>query len=313
MINEEKLIIKTNIDIGATISYLDIEKKKPLVVLIMGTGKTDRDGNTNNFKTNFYKNLSDMFVSLGWVTLRYDKRGTYRSTGNYKTAGLSDLVNDAVSVINYGKNLEYVDSNKIIVCGHSEGAMIATRLTKKVKINGLLLLGGAGTCMKSALIYQNLLFLKQYENKRGFIAWYLKKVLTKEKIEKQFSDLFKKAEKSKKKRYFFNGALFNTKYMKEHGTLTDEYFINILNNYSGKVLAITGTADLSANYHSLEKLNSNINTFVPQNVNHILRKIDDNNDIMKVKQQYRRLSKEDIDKQTKEIIISWINYFKENV
>ncbi len=184
--------------------------------------------------------------------------------------------------------------------------MIATLLTKKVEVNGLLLLGGAGTSMKSALIYQNLLVLKQYENKKGFIAWYLKKVLTREKIEKQFNDLFKKAEKSKKERYFFNGALFNTKYMREHGSLTDECFTNILNNYSGKVLAITGTADLNTDYHSLEKLNSNFKTFVPQNVNHILRKIDGDNDIMRAKQQYKRLSKEDIDKQTKDTIISWI-------
>lgn len=309
MIKEEKLIIKGSIDIGATISYLDKENKKPLVVLLMGTGTTDRDGNTKKFKTNFYKNLSDMFVSIGCVTIRYDKRGTHESTGNYKNAGLSDLVDDAVSVINYGKNLEYVDSNRVIICGHSEGAMIATLLTKKVEVNGLLLLGGAGISMKSALIYQNLLVLKQYEDKKGFIAWYLKKVLTREKIEKQFNYLFKKAEKSKKDRYFFNGALFNTKYMREHGSLTDEYFINILNNYSGKVLAVTGTADLSADYHSLEKLNSNIKAFAPQDVNHILRQIDDNNDIMKVKQQYKRLCKEDIDKQTKEIIISWINSF----
>lgn len=33
--------------------------------------------------------------------------------------------------------------------------------------------------MKSALIYQNLIVLKQYENKKGFLAWYLKKVINK--------------------------------------------------------------------------------------------------------------------------------------
>ena len=306
---EEKVIIKSGVDLGATVSYLNNKKKKPLVVILMGTGKTNRDGNTKSFKTDFYKNLSDLFVNLGCVTIRYDKRGTHESSGNYKTAGLSDLVDDAVSVIKYGKTLEYVNANKVIVCGHSEGAMIATLLTQKIDVNGLLLLGGAGTCMKSALIYQNLGVLKQYENKKGFIAWYLKKVLTKEKIEKQFENLFKKAEKANKERYFFNGALFNTKYMKEHGSLTDDSFIDILNNYSGKVLAITGTSDLSADYHSLEKLNSNIKTYALQKVNHILRQIDDDNDIMKVKQQYKRLSTKDIDKSTKDVIVSWIDTF----
>lgn len=63
----------------------------------------------------------------------------------------------------------------------------------------------------------------------------------------------------------------------------------------------------TGHYGNIKKLNLSIKTFSPQNVNHILRQIDDNNDIMRVKQKYRRLSKEDIDKQTKDAIISWIN------
>ena len=57
-------------------------------------------------------------------------------------------------------------------------------------------------------------------------------------------------------------------------------------------------------YGNTKKLKLGIKTFATQNVNHILRQIDD---IMRVKQKYRRLSKEDIDKQTKDAIISWIN------
>lgn len=120
---EEKVIIKSGVDLGATVLYLNNKKKKPLVVILMGTGKTNRDGNTKSFKTDFYKNLSDLFVNLGCVTIRYDKRGTHESSGNYKTAGLSDLVDDAVSVIKYGKTLEYVNANKVIDCGHSEGPL----------------------------------------------------------------------------------------------------------------------------------------------------------------------------------------------
>lgn len=62
----------------------------------------------------------------------------------------------------------------------------------------------------------------------------------------------------------------------------------------------------TGHYGNIEKLNLSIETFSPQNVNHILRHIDDNNDIIRVKQKYRRLSKEDIDKRTKVTIISWI-------
>ena len=79
MINEEKIIISNDINIGATIAYKDKNEKKPLVLLIMGTGTTDRDGNSFGFKSNLYKNLSDMFVEMGYVCVRYDKRGTHES------------------------------------------------------------------------------------------------------------------------------------------------------------------------------------------------------------------------------------------
>ena len=60
MINEEKVIISNDINLGATIAYRDKNEKRPLVLLIMGTGTTDRDGNSFGFKTNLYKNLSDI-------------------------------------------------------------------------------------------------------------------------------------------------------------------------------------------------------------------------------------------------------------
>lgn len=83
-----------------------------MFLLVMGTEKTNRDGNSFGFQTNLYKNLSNMFVNMGCVCIRYDKRGTYESTGDYNTSGLFDLVNDAVTVINYAKKLDYIDEKK---------------------------------------------------------------------------------------------------------------------------------------------------------------------------------------------------------
>jgi hypothetical protein len=57
MIKEEKVIITNDIEIGATIAYKDKNEKKPLVLLIMGTGSLDRDGNGLGFKSNLYKDL----------------------------------------------------------------------------------------------------------------------------------------------------------------------------------------------------------------------------------------------------------------
>lgn len=75
MIKEENLIISNEIVIGATVAYEDKNKKRPLVLLVMGTEKTNRDGNSFGFQTNLYKNLSNMFVNMGCVCIRYDKSG----------------------------------------------------------------------------------------------------------------------------------------------------------------------------------------------------------------------------------------------
>lgn len=293
---EEKVIIEGENKIGATISYSNSDKKSPLVLLVMGTGTLDRDGNGFGFKSNMYKGLSDMFVEMGYNCIRYDKRGTHESKGNFKTAGLSDLVKDAVTVIEYAKSLPYVDKNRIIACGHSEGAMIATLLTKQLKLDSIILLGGACMCMKSAMQYQNYKVLDEFKNKKGLIAWIVKKTLNKEKIQKQLNSLYEKARNAKRNTFFFNGAFLPSKWIKEHGDLSDEDYIKMIEEYNGQVLAITGDADLQADCTCLDRIKEfeNVVTYVPENVNHILREIDGENSILTVKKQYKKSFKKPI-------------------
>lgn len=304
MINEEKIIIPSDINIGATIAYKDKNKKRPLVLLVMGTGSLDRDGNGLGFKSNLYKDLSDMFVDMGCVCIRYDKRGTHESTGDAKTSGLSDLVNDAATIIHCAKKLDYVDKDKVVVCGHSEGAMIATLLTKNEELEGIILLGGACMGLKDAMLYQNYLVIEQVRNMKGILGWYLRKILKKDTIEKQVSGIFEKAEKSKKLTYFCRGALLPTKYMKEHHDLNSEDYIELLKVYKGKILAITGRADVQADYRRLEEISSldNITTYTPLKVNHLMKEIDGESNILNVKKEYKKIFKKEIDKGVKEKI-----------
>lgn len=301
---EEKVIIDGETKIGATISHDGSQGKKPVVLLIMGTGKTDRDGNSVGFKSNIYKDLSDMFVSMGYVYVRYDKRGTHESTGSFNKTGLSDLVNDSARVIDYAKKLPYVDENKVVACGHSEGAMIATLLTKQEKLDRIILLGGACMCMRSALMYQNTNVIKEFENKKGLLAWYIRKAVKKEAIEKQVNGMFNKAKNSKKDTFFYRGALMPSKWLKEHGELTDDEFIKMIKAYEGKVLAITGTADLQADYTLLDKIKEfeNVCAYTPKNISHVLRRVEGENSYLTIKQQYKEAFKKPIDEEVKKEI-----------
>ncbi len=289
---EERVLINGQNKIGATISRFD-DKVRPLILIIMGTGKLDRDGNIKGFKTNLYKNMSDMFVNMGYVCIRYDKRGTHQSTGKFKSTGLFDLVNDAAQVIEYAKELTYVDSDRIIVCGHSEGSMVATLLTKQTKLEKIILLGGACMCLKSAMEYQNFRMLDEFKDKKGFLAWFVNKTVSKEKVIKQLESLYDKAKNAKKDTFFFRGAFLPSKWLREHGELNDDDFVKMIEEYDGKVLAITGRADLQADYTCLDKITGlkNVITYAPEKVNHMLKEIDDDNSFITVKKQYKRLVK----------------------
>ena len=314
MISEEKVIISNDINLGATIAYKDKKEKRPLVLLISGTGSLDRDGNNLGFKSNIYKELSDMFVEMGYVCIRYDKRGTHESKGAGLNFGLSDLVNDAANIIRYAKMLDYVDEEKVVVCGHSEGAMIATLLTKNedLDLKGIILLSGACMSLKDAMMYQNYLVLEQVKDMKGILGWFLRKTLKKESIEKQISDLFLKAEHSKKNVYFYKGSIIPTKYTREHNALTKEDFIELLKAYKGKILALTGKSDVQADYRVLKEISSfeNVTIDTPEQVNHVLRDVDGESNIINIKKEYKLSFKKPISTKIKKSIKDWTEKLK---
>ena len=307
MSKEERIIIPGEVNLGATIAYKDKEEKRPLLLLIMGTGSLDRDGNSFALKTNLYKDLSDMFVELGYVCIRYDKRGTHESKCKIKDIGLSDYVDDAANIIHYAKKLDYVDSDRVVVCGHSEGAMIATLLTKQEDLHGIILLAGACMGLRDASLYQNYLVLEEVKDMKGILGWYLRKVLKKESIDKQVEDLFSKGEESKKDIFFYRGAILPTKYIREHNAMNGEDYVKLLREYDGRVLAITGKSDVQADYRRLDdiKEEDNVTVCTPDKLNHMLRDVDGEVSIMNVKQEYKKCLKKEISPSLKNIIGEW--------
>lgn len=159
------------------------------------------------------------------------------------------------------------------------------------------------------MLYQNYLVVEQEQSMNGIFGWYLRKVLKKDKIKKQVSALFDKAIKSNKPRYFYNGAFLNTKYMKEHASLTNEDYVNILREYRGRVLAITGKSDIQADYRVLNSISlfDGVTVYTPQGVNYVLRKNDSETNVFNIKKEYRKVLKKDIYQGVKDTIENWLN------
>jgi len=135
--------------------------------------------------------------------------------------------------------------------------MIATLLSQKEKTAGLILLGGAGICMKDALLYQNRRAAAEFQKKKGLLGWLLHKQTTEEKTNAKVDVMFKKCMESGKDALFFGGATLNAKWIREHSSYTSKDFTDLLKQYPNPVLAITGTEDLSTDYMALcHRLNS---------------------------------------------------------
>jgi pimeloyl-ACP methyl ester carboxylesterase len=130
---------------GTLTTPKDVSGKIPVVIIIPGTGPIDRDGNSNNgLNTNMYKLLAYALGKSGIASLRYDRRMVGQSTGNQKENELrfEDNVDDVVSLIEMLATDERF--SKIVIAGHSEGALVGMLATSDEPVKGFISLEGAG-------------------------------------------------------------------------------------------------------------------------------------------------------------------------
>ena len=120
---------------------------RPAVLLLSGSGPTDRDGNQlPTLHTDAYKKLADGLNARGVATLRVDKRGVGASKG--ALSGEADLrittySDDARAWAAELKRLAGVQC--VWIAGHSEGALLAELAAQNnPDICGIVMISGAG-------------------------------------------------------------------------------------------------------------------------------------------------------------------------
>jgi pimeloyl-ACP methyl ester carboxylesterase len=128
-------------------------KKPPVVLIIAGSGPTDRDGNSPLLpgKNNSLLQLADSLATHGIATLRYDKRGVANSQIKQlreEQMQFSDGVEDAIGWIRW---LRQQGFRKIYVAGHSEGSLVGLGAAQTEKISGFISLAGAGRSIDAVL------------------------------------------------------------------------------------------------------------------------------------------------------------------
>ena len=141
--NYDSLQVSIDPEVQGTLLSPKGENQPPLAILIAGSGPTDRDGNQALFKNNSLKYLAEGLAQKGIATFRYDKRVIAQinnATVQEEKMTFEDEVNDALLVVNHFKD-KY---KKIILIGHSEGALIGLLVAQKVVVSKFVSISGAG-------------------------------------------------------------------------------------------------------------------------------------------------------------------------
>lgn len=279
----------------------------PAVLIIMGSGKGDRDGNFKSMKMNIYKDLADFLTEKGFVTLRYDKRGTHQSEGNFLEAGLSDFIDDAVAGVRLLKNHPQVDQEKVLILGHSEGAIIAPAVHEKEPVSGLILLAGAAIPNIDLMPLQNEMAFEEMYKAKGFQGWIYRTLKVPEKARKKNEQIFEKMENTDKAVVRVQGIKMNAKWMRE----TRQYNIcDYLEEVTVPVLAITGDKDVQTPPEHArmiaEMVKGEAEWHVIPEMNHLLRKYDGQHTMLGLMKEYKSLVGQPIDSDLLDKIDSWL-------
>lgn len=128
-------------------TLLEPENKSASVValIVAGSGPTDRDGNQPTMINNSLKMLAEGLSENGISSLRYDKRGIGKSQNpalSESELRFDHYIDDARRWIEYLRGTDKFD--RLVVIGHSEGAMIGMVASQNDAVDMFISLASAG-------------------------------------------------------------------------------------------------------------------------------------------------------------------------
>ena len=138
-----------------------ISESDPVVLIIPGSGPTDRDGNSPyGVRAAPYKLLAESLTGRGYPVIRFDKRGMFGSAHaevDPNNVTIADYVDDLLAWSEAAQMLLPTKSwgRRIVPLGHSEGGIVALAAVGRLPAAcGLILVGTPGRPMSQIILAQ---------------------------------------------------------------------------------------------------------------------------------------------------------------
>ena len=236
------------------------ESTDHLVIIIPGSGPTDRNGNQQLTRNNSLRLLAEELTASGIATFRYDKRVLTllkKRALEEEKLRFDDFIEDAVASVNYFR--ERNRYKNIYIIGHSQGSLVGMVAAQQSNVTGYISLAGPGQAIDQTILSQIALQMPDLTNT----------------AQEAFTEL---KEKGKVKNY--NPALssifrpesqpFMASWM--HYIPTEE-----IKKLQSPILIINGTNDIQVDTkeaEALKKAKPDATLVLIKNMNHVLRIIE---------------------------------------
>lgn len=150
----------------------------PAFILLSGSGPQNRNEEILDHVP--FAVIADYFTKKGWAVLRYDDRGVGESKGTFSTATTKDFTKDAVKALEFLRKYPRINPQKIGLCGHSEGGIIAQQIAGDKKSNPSFIIMLAGPALSGAdiLALQNKAILQASGVDTALASWYARYLRT---------------------------------------------------------------------------------------------------------------------------------------
>lgn len=253
--------VSVNELLDGTLFTPNTSEKTNLVILIAGSGPTNRSGNQTMMKNNSLKFLAEGLAENGISVYSYDKRMfALMKSGDIDESKLlfEHFIDDAVAVAEFFKKQKKY--NKIIFAGHSEGSLIGMVASEKAKTDGFVSIAGAGSPIDEVLefqINQNAPFLLEATKS---VLEELKKGNTVEIKNPALLSLFRPSVQP----YMISWLKYNPQ--------------TEIKKLKTPVMIINGTSDLQvlvSEAELLQKAKPEATYLIIENMNHVLKEVQD--------------------------------------
>lgn len=285
-------------------TFLSHGESRKTIVMLSGSGPSDRDGNMGGVGFNTYAKLADTLYDAGFNVFRYDKQGIGSSDGDFNKVGLHDLINDAILVVSTIKQL--VDVEKLYILGHSEGAVIAPAVQLETKADGLILLSGFNDASKEMFLYQADRLASEIEQVKGIKGVFYRWTGVPKKVRQRQDDLLERSLRTNVSSFKYRGQIVNAKWIREHATYDVR---ERLSHVRVPVLAVTGDRDVQvpADHVYTFQTKGEVEPVVIKNMNHLLVERTSPHSLLRLHKEYRESIDVPIHPKLVQTLVDWLN------